>query len=71
MEVMRLRTTLDLSESLLEEAREYAGTDTKTETVERGLKELIKASKRRKLLDLEGSGYGMTSEDLFESRRDE
>lgn len=66
-----MRTTLDLDESLLEEAREYAGTETKTETVERGLEELIKASKRMKLLEQEGSGYGMTLEELFESRLDE
>lgn len=65
-----MRTTLDIDESLLEEARELTGTKTKTETVELGLQELIKAGKRQKLQELRGSGFGMSQGDLSELRRD-
>lgn len=66
-----MRTTLDIDEDLLEKARELAGTKTKTETVEEGLRELIDAGKREQLVNMRGSGYGLSREEFLESRVDE
>ena len=66
-----MRTTLDIDARLLREAMRRAGARTKTETVERGLEELIQAARRRKLLSLRGSGYGMSLRSFLRSRRDE
>ena len=49
-----LRTTLDIDEALIEEARRLSGAQTKTETIETALQEYIRRRKARKLLDLEG-----------------
>lgn len=38
---MRSRSTLNISQELLDKARELAGTKTETETIELALKELI------------------------------
>ncbi len=66
-----MRTTLDLDARLLKEAMTRAQTHTKTETIERGLRELIRAEKRRHLSALKGVGYGMTLRDFLRHRRDE
>jgi hypothetical protein len=49
-----MRTTLDLPEETLENARRAARLRTKTETVIAGLEELIRKSKREELRGLAG-----------------
>jgi len=49
-----MRTTLDIPESTLEEARRAANLRTKRETVIAGLEELIRKSKREELRGLAG-----------------
>lgn len=66
-----MRTTLDLDETLLKKAMEAARTRTKTETLERGLRELLKAEKRRRLIAMKGAGYGMSLRTFLRRRRDE
>jgi hypothetical protein len=49
-----MRTTLDIPEKTLEEARRAANLRTKRETVVAGLEELIRKSKREELRGLAG-----------------
>jgi Arc/MetJ family transcription regulator len=49
-----MRTTLEINEKLLDEAKELSGARTKKEAVEIALDEFIRRRKARKLLDLEG-----------------
>lgn len=66
-----MRTTLDINGRLLREAMSRAGARTKTETVERGLRELINAERRRRLLAMKGGGYGITLRAFLHRRKDE
>ena len=66
-----MRTTLDIDERLLRDAMARAHLRTKTETVERGLEELINATRRRSLSLAGGKGYGMTLRSFLRSRKDE
>ena len=66
-----MRTTLDIDGRLLREAMARAKLQTKTETVERGLQELIHAARRRSLSLARGKGYGMTLRSFLRSRQDE
>ncbi|MBI3333421.1 MAG: type II toxin-antitoxin system VapB family antitoxin [Candidatus Omnitrophica bacterium] len=66
-----MRTTLDLDGRLLKEAMARAHAHTKTETIERGLRELIKAEKRRQLIAMSGTGYGMSLRTFLRRRSDE
>ena len=66
-----MRTTLDIDEGLLKEAMRRAGSRTKTETVEKGLQELINAERRLQLRRSESKGYGMSAASFLRSRRDE
>ena len=66
-----MRTTLDIDGRLLREAMARARLRTKTETVERGLEELINATRRRSLSLARGKGYGMTLRSFLRSRKDE
>ena len=66
-----MRTTLDLDARLLKEAMVRARTHTKTETVERGLRELIRAAQRRRFLAMRGRGYGMSLRAFLRHRLDE
>lgn len=50
-----MRTTLDLPESLVEEARRLLGFKSKTDTVILSLKELIRRKRIEELKDLMGS----------------
>ncbi len=50
-----MRTTLDLDEDLLAEARRVTGGPSKTAVVEMGLQELVAAAARRRLAALRGS----------------
>ena len=49
-----MRTTLNIDEELLEEARRLSGAATKTETVERGLRALVAQEAARRLARLAG-----------------
>jgi Arc/MetJ family transcription regulator len=49
-----MRTTLDLDEDLLEQARRATGIATKTELVESGLRALVEKSARKRLAALAG-----------------
>ena len=49
-----MRTTLDLPEDLLKQAKKAARVSTKTQTVILGLEELIRLEKLRKFLSLKG-----------------
>jgi Arc/MetJ family transcription regulator len=49
-----MRTTLEIDETLIEEARSLSGAQTKKETIETALKEYIRRRKARQLLNLEG-----------------
>jgi len=66
-----MRTTLDIDGRLLKEAMVRAKAGTKTETVERGLQELINAERRRSLARARGAGYGMTLRSFLRARKDE
>ena len=49
-----MRTTVDLPEDLLEEARRVTDSKTMRETIVRGLEELVKKDKRERLRQLAG-----------------
>lgn len=49
-----MRTTLEINEKLLDEAKTLSGAKTKKEAVEIALDEFIRRRKARKLLALEG-----------------
>ncbi|MGH7820115.1 MAG: type II toxin-antitoxin system VapB family antitoxin [Candidatus Binatia bacterium] len=49
-----MRTTLDLDEKLLEEARRATGTHGKTAVIEQGLRTLVEQAARRRLAALGG-----------------
>ena len=66
-----MRTTLDLDGKLLKEAMVRARTHTKTETIEQGLRELIRATQRERLLSMKGRGYGMSLHTFLRHRSDE
>ena len=66
-----MRTTLDIDGKLLREAMRQSRARTKTETVERGLQELIRAVRRERLLRMRGQGYGMGLQTFLRHRGDE
>jgi len=49
-----MRTTVDLPEDLLEEARRVTDSKTMRETIVRGLEELVRKDKRERLRQLAG-----------------
>lgn len=49
-----MRTTLDLNESLLDEAMKITGEKTKTSLIHRALSDLVRREKTMKLLDFAG-----------------
>ena len=66
-----MRTTLDLDARLLKKAMVRARTHTKTETIEQGLRELIRAAERGRFLTMRGRGYGMSLRRFLRHRLDE
>lgn len=50
----KMRTTLFIDESLLEEAKKESGVKTNREAVEIALEEYVRRKKTEKLIDLEG-----------------
>ncbi|MDA0196439.1 MAG: type II toxin-antitoxin system VapB family antitoxin [Bacteroidetes bacterium] len=49
-----MRTTLDLPQQLIEEAMELTGSKTKSRLIVDALEELIKRSKRKRILNFKG-----------------
>jgi Arc/MetJ family transcription regulator len=66
-----MRTTLDIDGRLLKEAMARSKARTKTQAVEQGLRELINAARRYRLIEAKGQGYGMTLKSFLKSRSDE
>jgi len=65
-----MRTTFDIEETLIEEARALSGAETKKATIETALREYIRRRKARKLLDLEGRvQFNYNSAGLIRRRR--
>lgn len=65
-----MRTTLDIKEDLLNEAKALSGARTKKEAVESALQEFIRKRKVRKLLDLEGKvELSFTLKELIKRRK--
>ena len=56
-----MKTTLNLDDGLIEEARKLTGTQEKTELVHRGLRELIARESARMLAALGGSSPKLRS----------
>lgn len=65
--MIRMRTTLDLPEELIEEARQALGFKSKTDTVVLALKELLRRRRLDQLKDL--MGHVRLKIDLPKSRR--
>lgn len=65
--LIQMRTTLDIPESLLEEARKLLGFKSKTDTVILSLRELVRRRKVESLKDL--LGHVRLDVDLPKSRR--
>jgi len=53
-----MRTSLDIPETLVEEAKQVVGAKTKTQAIILALTEFIQRRKSRKVLELEGSLRG-------------
>lgn len=53
-----MRTSLDIPEALVEEAKQVIGAKTKTQAIILALSELIQRRKSRKVLELKGSLSG-------------
>lgn len=64
-----MRTNIEIDDGLMKKAMKAAGTSTKKETVEEGLRLLIRRKQMRNLLDLEGRVRW--DGDLDAMRRDE
>lgn len=50
-----MRTSIDIDDDLLDEARQAAGTSNKKDTVDFALRELVRRRARRRTLDLRGT----------------
>jgi len=62
---MRKHTTIDLDLHLVNEAKKALGTRKTSDTVHAALREAVRASQRRRLLELE---TGLTLDDLGRTR---
>lgn len=64
-----MRTTIDIPEDMMQEARRFADTKTKRETVLKGLEEIIKQGRRRELIERLGTfKIDMTREEIKRMR---
>jgi Arc/MetJ family transcription regulator len=61
--VVRRRTTIEMDDALLAEARVVLGTHGLKETVDRALTEVVRAAKRRALAARLASGAGLDFDD--------
>ena len=64
-----MKTLLDIDEQLLKKAMQLARTETKRETVQRALEELIKLKLRHRLQEMAGSGALQWSLDGLKASR--
>ncbi len=65
-----MKTLVDIDEALLKEAMRLAESQTKKETIQRALAELIRTCRRRSLKALAGSGaVDMSLTELHRTRR--
>jgi Arc/MetJ family transcription regulator len=64
-----MKTLLDIDEQLLKKAMQLARTETKRETVQHALEELIKLKLRQRLKDMAGSGALQWSFDSLKASR--
>jgi len=72
MEVMSVRTTLDLDEQLILEAMAVLKVNTKREAVNRALEALVRDERRNRLRSRLGHvALGLTMEELHQMRQDE
>lgn len=62
------RTTVDVADELLREARDILHTKTRRETIERSLQDVVRRKHLQALLDRRGKGYGMTLKEFLRSR---
>ena len=66
------RTTVDIDDELLREAKQATGETTTKGTIKIALEQVVMARRTQELLALKGSGIvSLTTEDLEEMRRDE
>ena len=66
-----MRTTLNVDGKLLREAMAMSKASTKTETIERGLRELIRHAHLERLIARRGTGTTLTLRSLSRMRRDD
>ena len=66
-----MRSTIDIDETLLEEAGRLTKAKTKKELINLSLRELIRKKRREHLLSLFGSGVVDISEDDVEKMRED
>ena len=64
--MLYMRTSIDIPEDLVEEARKVVGTKTKTQAIVLALTEFIQRRKSRRILELKGS---LTKDYDFKSLR--
>jgi Arc/MetJ family transcription regulator len=64
-----VKTLIDVDEQLLKKAMQLARTETKKETVQQALEELIKLKLRQRLKDMAGSGAIQWSLDGLKASR--
>lgn len=65
------RTTIEIDDRLLADAKQALGVRTKREAVERSLRETLRTQGIHALLARQGRGYGMTLKEFLKSRVDE
>ena len=53
--IIHMKTTINIDEDLIQEAKKISGARTKTEAIELGLREIISSHKRKELASLFGS----------------
>jgi len=66
---MKRRTTIEIDDRLVEEARGVLGTRGLRDTVEAALTEAVRAARRRELADQLESTDGLDRDALIEARR--
>ena len=66
-----MRSTIDINEELIEEAKALTGARTKKEVIDFSLRELIRRSRREHLASLFGRGVLDISPDEIEKNRED
>ena len=63
-----MRTNIVIDDDLMAEAMQAAGTRTKRETVEEGLRRMVAIWKQRRMLELRGMGWEGDLDDMRTSK---